>query len=254
MRCSYCGGLNPDSASFCARCGRDLSRRPPSAQPVSQPPSPSQPLQRPPYPQPLRPPQSITTVQASPNQPSQRPSYPLPSRPPVSSGQAVSSPGSASRPVRVAQPAPQTRVAPVVTKPEEQVVPVPPAVPLPNIQFPPRTIAQLRMLEPGALAYSVLDDTVLYGRRRVVRIAFQRCEPWRQIATLLKAADAFRSSTYETLVLYGRITGSDDVYQYTNGMLQFDQKVRLGSQLVNRYQIETGTGLAIDSLRIVLNE
>lgn len=228
MRCSYCGGLNPDTASFCARCGKDILQRPSSVQS----PSPQRPLpqqaQRPPYPQPLRPPQSVTSLQAPP------PPQPVP----------------APRPVRVAQPRRQSQATPIAPLPTPQ----PPVDPPPDVQFPPHTVKQLRMLEPGALNYSVLDETVHNGRKRVIRIAFERCEPWRQIATLLKASDALRSSTYETLVLYGNITGNDDIYQYTNGMLQFDQKVRLGSQTVNRYQIETGTGWAADSLRIVLTE
>ncbi len=44
------------------------------------------------------------------------------------------------------------------------------------------------------------------------------------------------------------------VYAFTNGQLVFDHGVRLGGLIVNRYQIETGNGFEIDSVRIVLTE
>ncbi|MBA2284806.1 MAG: hypothetical protein H0W02_04940, partial [Ktedonobacteraceae bacterium] len=43
-------------------------------------------------------------------------------------------------------------------------------------------------------------------------------------------------------------------YSFTNGELTFDRDVRLGSQITNRYVIETGNGFESDSVRIVLTE
>ncbi len=43
-------------------------------------------------------------------------------------------------------------------------------------------------------------------------------------------------------------------YGFTNGQLRYDRNVPLGGQRINRYQIETGTGFEMDSVRIVLSE
>jgi hypothetical protein len=128
------------------------------------------------------------------------------------------------------------------------------AAPEPPLVFPPRTIDQLKALQREALAYSVLDETVNYGRKKIVRIAFPRCPAWQQVATLLNALAAFRSEKLDTIVIQGLFEHSVDVYAFNNGQLQFDQNVRLGSQTLNRYQIDTENGFSSNSVRIVLTE
>jgi len=113
---------------------------------------------------------------------------------------------------------------------------------------------QLQALEQGALAYTVVDTTSQGGRKKQVRITYPRCVPWQQVATLLKALREQQETRFETIVIQGYLPQDTSPYSFTNGQLTFDRNVRLGSQIQNRYQIETGNGFESDSLRIVLSE
>jgi hypothetical protein len=130
---------------------------------------------------------------------------------------------------------------------------VPPA-PDPPAPFPPRTSAQLHALEQGALEYSVVETTIGNGRKKIVRIAYPRCVAWQQVATLLKALKEQQEAKYESIIIQGVYLQDSRVYAFTNGQLQLDRNVLLGSSVMDRYQIETGTGLESDSVRIVLSE
>src|SRR5205823_5916272 len=132
--------------------------------------------------------------------------------------------------------------APVVPEPE------PPA------PFPPRTMEQLQALLAGAQSYQLLSDDPREGRKRLVRISYQACAGWQQAATLFKALQEYRSDKFVSVIIQGNRSGTNDVYNYNNGQLVFDRRVPLGSDMLNRYQIETGNGLDITSVRIVLSE
>jgi hypothetical protein len=240
MRCPYCGGLNADQAQFCRYCGRSFGPPTSPGQPASR----QTPPQRPPYQQPQgpaysppRPPQQITPVQA----PSYRRPDPNPPAPP-----APAEPQYAANVRRRRQSAPAT--APATLAPT-----APPAPELPA-PFPPRNMDQLRALEPGALAYTLLRDEIDIGHKKIIRIAYPRCSAWQQVATLLKAFREYQTEQFNTIVIQGVVDQDSSVYAFSNGQLWFDRHVRLGSQLINRYQIETGTGLESDSVRIVLAE
>lgn len=234
MRCPYCGGFNQDTAAFCRSCGRDLNgpllRTPANKQPVPQPPRPTRPAsppQRPPYAAPKSP---------SPVAPVQTPPAPKNALAP-----------SATRPRPVSTPAaPPTPIAPTTPEPE------PPA------PFPPHTVEQLRSLEPGALNYTLLSDDENVGRKRIVRVAYAPCANWQQLATLYKVLQECkedRAKKFDTVIIQGVTTAyADDLYSFNNGQLTFDRGVRLGSEVLNRYQLETGNGFAGDALRIVLTE
>ncbi|HYT37572.1 MAG TPA: hypothetical protein VEL49_10370 [Ktedonobacteraceae bacterium] len=222
MRCPYCGGFNSERASFCVYCGRDLT-------------SGKQPAQR----QQPQPPQQPPSQQPRPAPPPQ--SYPTRPTP------ATQQPGQV--------PAAQRRRAPAM--PQQIPVPAaPPAPPAPEAPapFPPHTVAQLQALEQGALAYTVTDTTTNGQRKKIVRIIYPRCVAWQQVATLLKALKEQQDSRFETIIIQGYLSPDPDVYTFTNGQLTFDRNVRLGSQTLNRYQIETGNGFESDSVRIVLSE
>jgi hypothetical protein len=113
---------------------------------------------------------------------------------------------------------------------------------------------QLKALEESALAYTIVDDTESVGRKRTVRILYPRCAPWQQMATLHKALKEQRSDKFATIIIQGIYAQGNNLYGFTNGQLQFDRNVRLGSQTMNRYQIETGNGFEADAIRIVLSE
>ena len=222
MRCPYCGGFNSERASFCVYCGRDLTSGKQPAQ-RQQPQSPQQPPHQ--QPRPAPPPQSY-------------PTRPTPAT--QQSGQV---------------PAAQRRRAPAMP----QQIPIPTAPPVPPAPeapapFPPHTLAQLQALEQGALAYTVTDTTTNGQRKKIVRIIYPRCVAWQQVATLLKALKEQQDSRFETIIIQGYLSPDPDVYTFTNGQLTFDRNVRLGSQTLNRYQIETGNGFESDSVRIVLSE
>jgi hypothetical protein len=71
---------------------------------------------------------------------------------------------------------------------------------------------------------------------------------------LLKAFKETQEEPYETIVIQGYLPSDPGLYSFTNGQLVFDRNVRLGGQTLNRYQIETGNGFEVDSVRIVLSE
>lgn len=229
MHCPYCGGLNRDGVSFCSFCGRDLvppaqiqqtrqpnqqSARPPTTSPFPYPPPPQQPVQR------------------------HAKSLPNPSHPPTPSQ---------SQHVQPARPT-TTSIAPL-TSPIMNA-PEPPA------PFPPHTMEQLHALVSGALAYTVVDETIANGRKKTVRITYARAIAWQQVATLLKAYQEQEQQfdTFETLIIQGVQAGETNPYRFTNGQLCFDRHVRLGDRLLNRFQIETGSGFESDAIRIVLSE
>jgi hypothetical protein len=130
--------------------------------------------------------------------------------------------------------------------------------PDPPAPFPPRTIADLQALEQGAVPYTVVNDTVEVGHKKIVRIAYIKCAPWQQVATLLKASKeeilSAAKNDIETIIIQGVLPQDTGVYSFTNGQLRFDRNVRLGSLTTNRYQVETGNGYESDSVRIVLTE
>jgi coenzyme F420-reducing hydrogenase delta subunit len=115
-------------------------------------------------------------------------------------------------------------------------------------------MAQMQALEQGALAYTVLDTTTNGQWKKIVRVLYPRCVAWQQVATLLKAFKEQHDTRSETVIIQGCLSPDADVYTFTNGQLTFDRNVRLGSQTMNRYQIETGNGFESDSVRIVLSE
>jgi len=138
--------------------------------------------------------------------------------------------------------------------PQQAPLPAAPAAPEAPAPFPPRTMAQMQALEQGALAYTVLDTTTNGQRKKIVRVLYPRCVAWQQVATLLKAFKEQHDTRFETVIIQGYLSPDADVYTFTNGQLTFDRNVRLGSQTMNRYQIETGNGFESDSVRIVLSE
>ncbi len=218
MRCPYCGGYNADQANFCARCGRDLKVYPPPN------------LQRQGFPPP--PQGRPTTLPQSPQQQSQQAQVTQRRRPPTIP----------SQPAQV----PRQQEAPFLT-------PEPPP-PEPPSQFPPHTVEQLRALEEGALAYTVVHSTVGDGRKKIVRIVYPKCIGWQQVATLHKAFKEQLEDGFDTIIIQGVFEQDPEVYDFTNGQLVFDRGVRLGGLILNRYQIETGNGLETDSVRIVLTD
>jgi hypothetical protein len=148
---------------------------------------------------------------------------------------------------------PQSRRA----RQQEAPVPVPPpAPPAPEAPapFPPHTVEQLQALEQGALTFNVLDTTTDGKRKKTVRIAYPKSVAWQQVATLLKAFKEQQETQFETIIIQGNLPQDPGGFTFTNGQLIFDRNVRLGGQILNRYQIDTGNGLAIDSVRIVLSE
>ena len=232
MRCPYCGGFNSDQAQFCIRCGRDMSVKPPAQTTASR--------SSAPYP---LPPQS----QPSPGQGYPRTGVSQPPKPQVPPYQ---------QPRHQAPTTPTPRV-PTQRVQEAQVNPLPipvPAGPEAPAPFPPRTTQQLKALTPCALNYCMVHEEESVGRKKTVRILFQRCTHWQQVATLLKVLQEQPSNTFNTIIVQGIYSQENNVYGFTNGQLQFDRNVRLGSQVMNRYQIETGNGFEIDSVRIVLSE
>jgi hypothetical protein len=221
MRCPYCGSFNQDTAAFCRSCGRDLSgpplRTPANRQAVPQPPRPTR--SAPPLPQ--------------------RPPYPAPA---------------SSSPVKVQAPPTRQRPTSTSATPSAPVAPIEPEPPAP---FPPRTVEQLRALEQGALNYTLVSDDENVGRKRVVRVAYAPCAGWQQLATLYKVLNEYKehqTRKFDTVIVQGVTDANDDLYSFNNGQLIFDRGVRLGSEVLNRYQLETGNGFAGDAMRIVLTE
>jgi hypothetical protein len=171
-------------------------------------------------------------------------------------------PGQQGRPVATPQgrpgaaPAPQAPQAPQQSRrqaPAPLPPPQPPA-PEPPAPFPPSTSAELQALEQGALPYTVVESSVGDGHKKTVRIVYAKGVAWQQVATLLKACKEQQEAELETVLIQGVLAHDTSVYNFTNGQLRFDRNVRLGGLTTNRYQIETGNGFEIDSVRIVLNE
>src|SRR5579883_410680 len=230
MRCPHCGGLNPENTHYCVRCGREVTQLP--ARSPAQPPQ-----QRPGNPPPSNP---------RPAPPVQRTSYPpaVNPRPPM----PQSAPPATPPPAPLAAPRrSKVQVAPVA----QPVLAPAPEAPAP---FPPRTVAQLEQLEQGALPYTFVNDSASYGKKKIVRIAYQRSSPWQQVATLWKALQEYNEERFDTIIIQGVQNQRADTYEYTNGQLVFDRNVRLGSQTLNLYQIETDNGFSNASIRIVLTE
>ena len=126
--------------------------------------------------------------------------------------------------------------------------------PEPPAPFPPRTLAQLQALVEGALAYTFVDEELGNGRKRTIRIVYPACSQWQQVATLFKVFHDQTSDKYATLIIQGIVANTAVPYNFNNGQLRFDRDTRLGSQLVDRYIIETGTSLEMDAQRIVLTK
>jgi hypothetical protein len=185
------------------------------------------------------------TIPAS-RPPAQQPPYqqPRPGQP----AQGYPAPAQPQAPSRVPQGRPATSVRP------SQPPPVEPPAPEASAPFPPRTLSQLQTLEQGALAYTVAASTTNGNRKKIVRIAYPRCVAWQQVATLYKAWKEQQDARFESIVIEGYHSQDANDFSFTNGQLTFDRDVRLGSQIMNRYLIETGNGYASDSVRIILSE
>lgn len=223
VRCPYCGGVNAEHATYCVHCGRDLSVKPRQGPPQQQPVQPQYPPPRgPQYPPPAK--------------PAQQP-YTAPGRAPTAPAGTASATGR-----RAAAPA-----APFVPPPV-------PRVPDPPAPFPPQKIEQLQALESGALAYTVVETSTMSDRKKTVTITYPRCAAWQQVATLLKAYKEQRGEKFATIIIRGYWQPEPDLYSFTNGQMIVDLGVLLGSQKINRYQIETDNGFEINAVRIVLSE
>jgi hypothetical protein len=57
---------------------------------------------------------------------------------------------------------------------------------------------------------------------------------------------------FDTIIIQGVLEQDTPLYAFTNGQLVFDRNVLLGGNTTKRYQVETGNGFEIDSIRIVL--
>lgn len=231
MRCPYCGGVNQDASAFCRSCGRDLRHVPRMPQKSSTPPTRPVPSR-----QPARPEYA----------PQQLPGYQSPSSPyPIKAAQTV--PASATKqPVstaaRTVQQSDSASVTPALQPPEE---------------FPPRTMAQLEALQKLALDSSLVSDDESTGGKRIVRVSYKQCPPWQQIATLYKVLQKYkedRAQEFNTVIVQGLTHPDVNLYSFDNGQLIYDRNVRLGSQILHRFQIETDNGFTATAVRVVLTE
>ncbi len=259
MRCPHCGSLNPDTTRYCIRCGRNITapqsggqqQRVPAApqhrpEPMPMMPMPPVPQQAPAHPsqqrytQPVYPPRPVS-LPPSPGAPAPLPQQEVVVRPAL----RPEAPQVARQRATTAAASPVAVSAPPATS----------AIPEPPAPFPPRTLAQLQAIESaGAQPYTLLSDDTSYGKKKFVRIAYRGCSAWQQMATLLKAFHEYDDSKYETVVIQGLHDAGESIYSYTNGQLVFDRNARLGSQMLQRYQIETDTGFSTDAVRVVLSE
>jgi hypothetical protein len=250
MRCPYCGGTNSDQATFCVNCGRSMVQQLSNQQNQSNPYPPTIPTQR----QQNQPNPYPPTIPTQHQQPRSNPYPPtLPGR--ATSGNTVVQP---ERPVP--QPSPQRQTAstasaaPASRRQTVAAMPESPAAPEAPTPFPPRTMEQLEaLLNSGVQQYKVIESHVSFGKRKTVRILYPACANWQQTATLLKALRDQQEAQFETIIIQGVISQQSSSSTFTNGQLQFDRDIRLGSQIGNRYMIETGNGFASDSVRFVLN-
>jgi len=151
-------------------------------------------------------------------------------------------------PAPTTYPHPQT--LPRVRVTEEPVAPRVPVAPESPAPFPPRTVADLEGLEQGALPYRVVSNDVADGRKKIVRIAYAKGIGWQQVATLYKAFKEQQEEQFTTILIQGVSEQDTSVYAFTNGQIQFDRDVRLGSLTMNHSQIETGIGVGSESVRI----
>ena len=87
-----------------------------------------------------------------------------------------------------------------------------------------------------------------------MRIVYPKGVAWQQVATLYKAFKEQLEDGFDTIIIQGVFEQDTEVYAFTNGQLIFDRGVHLGGSILNRYQIETGSGFEADSMRIVLTE
>lgn len=181
--------------------------------------------------------------------------------PPIQQQPPYQQPGQPPRqtppPYQQPRQAPPTAPHPAPTMPQQTARVRPsavPPVPEPPAPFPPHTIAQLQALEEAALNYTVVSSTIGDGRKKFVSIAYAKCVPWQQVATLFKAYKEQQEERFDTIIIQGVLEHDPSSYSFTNGQLCFSQNVRLGSLTTNRYQIETGNGYDNDSLRIMLTE
>lgn len=233
MHCPYCNGVNQDNKIYCTYCGRDM--RVPTRPATGQYPPAQQPSSAP---------------QASQGRPVASPQAPSrPTQPPASipAGQ-FRQPGQAPRqPQQSLAPASAQARQPIQHMPAPVVAPEPPGV------FPPHTLAELQVLEQGALPYTALESVIDVGRKKIVRIIYAKGVAWQQVATLLKVLKEQQDEQYESIIIQGLVEQQSSLYTFTNGQLRFDRNVRLGASTINRYQIETGNGFDSDSVRIVLN-
>jgi hypothetical protein len=109
------------------------------------------------------------------------------------------------------------------------------------------------LLSAGGQTYTVIESHE-ENKKKYVSIAYPRCAGWQQAATLLKALRENQEQQYLTIILKGFFSKEQGRDNFTNGQLQFDRNVRLGSQVGNRYMVETGNGYSVDTLRFVINE
>ncbi len=241
MRCPYCGKMNVESAAFCTSCGRDLQTGRPSQTPeqgtrqVSYPPSRQAP---PPSQQPYQP--NVVRPVLPPAQPGQ----------PRSQAQPQPQQAGTQRAARTRSTVPAAATYP----PPSPFQPTAPPAPEPPAPFPPRSLEQLRALEEGALAYTVVDSSISVGRKKIVRISYGRAVAWQQAATLLKALKEQLEDRFDTIIIQGVLLQDTNVYAFTNGQLTCDRNVLLGSQKLTRYILETDNGFDSDSVRVVLTE
>lgn len=252
MRCPYCNGLTPDRTAYCINCGRDLTtnrsqRAPQQAPRPFSPAAPPPPPQRPAYP--YNPPQQrVPGPPETIKQPLSRPTV----YPPVQTSTAR--PTAAPAPARP-NVAPRMEPARVARPTPPPVEPVQATEPTPPVSFPPKTVQQLQALSKDGLEYKEISQEEAFGKKKLVCIQFRRCTGWQQVATLLKALDAYDNpKKYNTVIIQGVYNQESNIHEYTNGQLIFDRNVRLGSRLQNRYQIETDNGYSTEAQRIVLSE
>lgn len=228
MRCPYCGGPNPETARYCIRCGRNFA------------PQPTQ--QNSPHHAGYRPTPPIQRLDTQPQ--------PVPVAPPSQPPQpAQTEPGTSQKNSRRRR---KGNAPPVETLQQEpRDIPQGPEPPGP---FPPKSTSQLRQLLQGALDFTVTDETTTYGKKKIIFIAYPPCTPWQQVATLLAAFNKYNDPRYNTIVIQGLRPNQSDALSHTNGELIFDRNTRLGSETLDRFQIETGNGYSGDVVRFVLSE
>ena len=109
-------------------------------------------------------------------------------------------------------------------------------------------------MEEGALAYSVVDSTVGDGHKKIVRIVYSKVLAGNKLQRYYKALKEQLEDGFNTIIIQGVFAQDTEVYSFTNGQLIFARGVHLGDLILNRYQIETGSGFETDSMRIVLTE